>query len=82
MDYLDCGYINKNSTWIDYTVISFNDIIFKVIPFFDKYKIIGVKYKDYLDFKRVAELMKTKDHLTPLGLEKIKEIKKSMNKER
>jgi hypothetical protein len=82
IDYLDCGVISKNSTWIDYTVISYNDLIFKIIPFFDKYKIIGVKLQDYLDFKRVAELMKTKDHLTTLGLEKIKEIKEGMNKGR
>ena len=63
--------------------------IFKIIPFFDKYKIIGVKLQDYLDFKRVAELMKTKDHLTTLGFpciwasgkwKKIKEIKEGMNK--
>jgi hypothetical protein len=72
IDYLDCGVISKNSTWIDYTVISYNDLIFKIIPFFDKYKIIGVKLQDYLDFKRVAELMKTKDHLTTLGLEKLR----------
>lgn len=82
IDYLDCGVISKNSTWIDYTVISYNDLIFKIIPFFDKYKIIGVNLQDYLDFKRVAELMKTKDHLTTLGLEKIKEIKEGMNKGR
>lgn len=82
IDYLDCGAISKNSTWIDYTVVSYNDLIFKIVPFFDKYKIIGVKLQDYLDFKRVAELMKTKDHLTILGLEKIKEIKEGMNKER
>jgi hypothetical protein len=82
IDYLDCGAISKNSTWIDYTVVSYNDLIFKIVPFFDKYKIIGVKLQDYLDFKRVAELMKTKDHLTTLGLEKIKEIKEGINKER
>ena len=82
IDYLDCGVISKNSTWIDYTVISYNDLIFKIINFFDKYKIIGVKLQDYLDFKRVAELMKTKDHLTTLGWEKIKEIKEGMNKGR
>jgi hypothetical protein len=57
-------------------------LIFKIVPFFDKYKIIGVKLQDYLDFKRVSELMKTKEHLTTLGLEKIKEIKEGMNKGR
>jgi hypothetical protein len=80
MDYLDCGYISKNSTWIDYTVVNHNDLIFKIIPFFDKYKIVGVKLQDYLDFKKVAELMKTKDHLIIIGLEKIQGIKEGMNK--
>jgi hypothetical protein len=82
MEYLNCGYISKNSTWIDFTVIKNEDLFFKIIPFFDKYKIIGVKFQDYLDFKRVAELMKTKDHLTTIGLEKIKKIKEGMNKGR
>jgi hypothetical protein len=34
----------------------------------DKYKIVGVKLQDYLDFKKVADLMRTKDHLTTLLL--------------
>ena len=36
---------------------------------------MGVKHQDYLDFKKVSYLIKTKDHLTILGLVKIKEIK-------
>ena len=80
--YLNCGDISKNSTWIDYTVVRFDDLVLKIFPFFDKYKIVGVKLQDYLDFKKVADLMRTKDHLTTLGLEIIKEIKEGMNKER
>ena len=30
----------------------------KIIPFFKKYKIIGVKAKDYADFCKVAERFK------------------------
>ena len=82
IDYLNCGSISKNSTWIDFTVIRYEDLVLKIIPFFDKYKIVGVKLQDYLDFKKVAELMRTKDHLTKLGLEQIKAIKEGMNKER
>jgi len=40
------------------------------------------KVQDYLDLKKVAELMRTKDHLTTSGLEKIKEIIEGMNKKR
>lgn len=82
IDYLNCGNISKNPTWIDYTVVKYDDLILKIIPFFDKYKIVGEKLQNYLDFKQVAELMKTKDHLNTLGLEKIKKIKEGMNKKR
>jgi hypothetical protein len=43
IDYLNCVNINKNSIWIDYTVFRYDDFIFKFIPFFDNYKIIGIK---------------------------------------
>ena len=68
IDYLNCGNINKNFTWIDYTVVKYEDLVLKIIPFFDKYKIVGVKLQEYLVFKKVADLMRTKDHLTTLGL--------------
>jgi hypothetical protein len=36
----------------------------KVIPLFDKYPILGLKSQDFQDFKKVALLIKNKDHLT------------------
>lgn len=53
IDYFNCGYINKNSTWIDYTFVKHEDLSLKIIPFFDNYKIIGVKLQDYIDLKIV-----------------------------
>ena len=40
----------------------------------------GFKKENYLDFKKVSELMENKAHLTLEGLEKIKQIKSGMNK--
>ena len=80
--YFNCGSIYKNSTCIDYTVVKQEDLLLKIIPFFDKHKIVGKKYQDYLDFKKVADLMRSKEHLTTVGLEQIKGIKEGMNKER
>ena len=57
----------------------FSDITDKIIPFFDKYSIEGVKAFDFADFKRAAELMKNKAHLTEDGLEEIRKIKGGMN---
>jgi hypothetical protein len=50
--------------------------------FLDKYPLVGVKVKDFEDFKRVAELMNSKGHLTKEGLEAIRKIKQGMNTSR
>ena len=55
IDYFNCGSISNNSTWIDYTFVKQEELLFKIIPFFDKYKIVGLKLQDYIDFKKVAE---------------------------
>jgi LAGLIDADG endonuclease len=57
-------------------------IVNKIIPFFNEYPILGVKSLDFADFKKVAELMETKQHLTSDGLSKIIEIVKGMNLDR
>jgi hypothetical protein len=51
----------------------------KIIPFFVKYSIIGVKSLDFYDWCKVAELMKEKKHLTNEGLTQIRKIKAAMN---
>ena len=55
------------------------DNINKVIPFFNQYPIGTVKEKDFKDFALAAEVIKTKAHLTPEGLAKIRLIKSNMN---
>ena len=44
-----------------------------------KNPLIGIKALDFADWFKVAELIKNKAHLTPKGLEEIREIKKGMN---
>lgn len=74
ISYLGCGRVEENekNSAAYYVVSKFDDVIEKVIPFFDKYQIEGVKSSDYQTFKKIALLMKEKQHLTPEGLEKIK----------
>jgi len=62
--------------------LSLRDNVSKTPRFFDKYKIIGVKSEDYQDFKKVAQLMENKAHLTIEGLENIRRIKAKMNRGR
>lgn len=61
---------------------TFKDIFEKVIPLFYKYPLLGSKQQDFLDFVKVAELIRSKDHLTKEGLENIKLIKSNMNSRR
>jgi predicted GTPase len=71
-----------NYNHVNFIVKQFSDITEKIIPFFDKYKIVGIKSQDYQDFKKVAELMKNKAHLTSEGFDLICKIKEGMNKGR
>ena len=84
ISYFDCGYIKirKKATGLDFIVTKFSDINEKIIPFFKKYSIRGVKAIDFADWCTVVELMKEKKHLTAEGLEKILAIKNQMNKGR
>lgn len=74
-----CGNIVKDRETYHYRVTKFIDIYEIIIPFFKKYPITGVKSKDFQDFCVVADLMKEKKHLTPEGLEQIRNIKTGMN---
>jgi hypothetical protein len=81
--YFGCGNIYKsNDAAFVYQVSKFSDIYDKIIPFFNKHKIQGVKLMDYLDWCQVAELMKNKAHTTQKGLENINQIKARINKGR
>ena len=82
VDYFDCGNVYFYSEAIDYRIRKFSDLTDKVIPFFQKYPILGVKVKDFEDFCQVAELMQNKAHLTAEGLDQIRKIKAGMNRGR
>lgn len=81
-NFLNCGYITKykNREVCEYVVTKIDDIIKIISPLFDKFRIEGCKYNDYLKFKGAAFLIKNKEHLDKEGLIKILELKNSMNK--
>ena len=60
-------------------VTKFDDNLNKIIPFFQKHRIIGVKEQDFLDWSDVAEMMKKKEHLMEEGLDRIRKKKAGMN---
>ena len=82
-EYLNCGCVTKHSENVVALIVTkFSDIENKIIPFFKKYPIYGVKALEFADWCKVAEMMKQKKHLTAEGLEQIRKIKTGMNKGR
>jgi len=73
-------YISEKSVTLQITKIS--DIVDTIIPFFEKYPILGVKSLDFADFQKVAKIVVAKEHLTPEGFKLILEIKSNMNQSR
>lgn len=85
IDYLGCGKIEKISTRpnsITFVVYKFSDIKNKIIPFFKKYPLQGIKSMDYNDFCKISNIMEDKSQLTPEGLKRIKSLKSGLNKGR
>ena len=78
-DYLGCGVIEKVSTRpnvANFFIYKYSDLLEKIIPFFDKNPLLGIKLLDYQDFCKVALLMKKKAHLTEQGINEIRKIKR------
>lgn len=86
ISYFNCGNFKEDSRGSDkvvgvyYYVIKFKDINEKIIPFFEKYPLQGIKASNFANFCAVAKLIQNKEHLTQEGLEEIKKIKAKMNK--
>ena len=59
------------------TIKNLNEII---IPFFDKYPLLGRKYKSFLIFKEIVDLVSNNKHKTSEGINKIIKLKETMNK--
>ena len=81
VEYFGSGNIYKYSgkSAISLTVVDFNQITNTIVPFFNKYPIIGVKLYDYLDWCKIHSLMVNRSHLTVEGINSIRKIKSGMN---
>jgi hypothetical protein len=81
MIYLNAGRLEIDSRKpVIYLVINkISEINQIVIPFFDQYPICGIKHLDYLDWCKIANLIKSGAHLTNEGLAEIQRIKDGIN---
>lgn len=72
--------ISKRNGHAIYNVKSVKDINSAIIPHFEKYPLLTQKWGDFVIFKNIVELINLKQHLTIEGLEKIVELRVSLNK--
>ncbi len=79
-DYFGCGVVRQNhGTRMAYRVRGHQNLLNKIIPFFEKHHLKTRKRVDFAKFRKVVRLMDQKKHLEPEGLAKIRKIKDSMN---
>ena len=82
IDYFGCGryYPASKRTTGDFQCRKFSDNYEKLIPFFRKYNIKGVKLQDFENWCKIAEIIRTKNHLTKEGFDLSCQIISGMNK--
>jgi LAGLIDADG endonuclease len=72
------GTVSSNQSICVFRVRKFQQIL-ELVKFFDKYPLISRKRVDYLLFKQIVSIMELKEHLTLEGLQKIINIKATLN---
>jgi len=78
--YFGCGVVRKNhGTRLCYRVRGHQNLLERIIPFFEKHQLKTRKRVDFAKFRKVVRLMEKREHLTEDGLEKIRQIKTTMN---
>ena len=78
--YFGCGVVRKNhGTRLCYRVRGHENLLHRIIPFFEKHQLKTRKRVDFAKFRKVVLLMQKGEHLNPDGLEKIRQIKTTMN---
>ena len=77
VNFFGCGYVTKykKRAICEFIVTKIDHVILHIIPFFEKYPIIGSKNFNYLDFKSAANIIKNKEPLNSKGLEQILQLK-------
>jgi hypothetical protein len=72
--------VRKNhGTRLCYRVRGHENLLHRIIPFFEKHQLKTRKRVDFAKFRKVVLLMEKEEHLKPDGLEKIRQIKTTMN---
>ncbi len=86
-DFFGCGRIYENKrkdnhreSLYRYCVRSKSDLRDKIIPFFRKYPLKTLKHQDFLVFCEVMDMIESRAHLKPEGLNTIRNLAATTNR--
>ena len=86
-DFFDCGtiYLNKrydnhHEHLLKYVVRNRQDLLTKIIPFFEENNLLSAKRKDFRIFANIVKMMNKGKHLEEKGLEEIRTMVQAMNR--
>lgn len=71
--------VKQGQDLVSYQVSSPKHISEVIIPHFDKYPLMTKKKEDFILFKEAMDIVKKGEHLNPEGLQKIVNIRASIN---
>ena len=76
------GNVQKSSTrsLARYSVVGISDLVNNVLPHFTNFELVGGKQPNFIIWSKILTLVNSKSHLTPEGLNQIRELKLNMNK--
>ena len=78
--FFGCGVVRTNhQERMAYRVRSLDHLNERIIPFFDKHPLKSKKRVDFVKFRKILQLMNKKEHLSSVGISKIREIATAMN---
>lgn len=79
--FFGCGVVRVNhGDRMAYRVRKLDHLKEQIVPFFEQHPLKSKKRIDFLKFRKVLMLMDRGAHLTPEGLERIKQVASSMNR--
>lgn len=84
--FFGCGSVgvrsNAATPRCDFYVQDSTLLLENILPHFDAYPLLNLKQEDYICFKESMAIIKSKQHLTQEGLNKIKSLNLEMNSNR
>ena len=81
---LDCGYVRENhrgtrDTTLVYVVRRRDDLLTKIIPFFEREPLMSSKQQESVVFAQIVRAMQNGEHLTDAGFTRLKALALTMN---